>query len=62
MYLRSARVSDPRCESDRFVATPLRFTPQGPCGPIEPVLPALLRSVVFFAALATPFVIALFAA
>jgi hypothetical protein len=26
---------------------------------IEPVLPALVRSVIFFAALATPFVIAL---
>jgi hypothetical protein len=45
----------------RFAATP-RFPPRGPCGPIEPVLPALLRSVVFFAALAMPFVVALLAA
>ena len=56
MTLRSHR------ESGRFAAITLLFIPQGPCGPIEPVLPALLRSLVFFAALATPFVIALLAA
>ncbi|MGY4478969.1 hypothetical protein [Bradyrhizobium sp. USDA 3364] len=56
--------------SVRFAATTLRFTPQAscwftpqaPCGPIEPVFPALLRSAVFFAALALPFVLALYAA
>ncbi|MGN1287157.1 MAG: hypothetical protein ACI4XG_11330 [Bradyrhizobium sp.] len=66
MSLRSAR--DP--ESGRFAAIPLRFTAQAPfcftpraaCGPIEPVFPALLRSAVFFAALALPFVVALYAA
>ncbi|KJC35432.1 hypothetical protein UP09_29635 [Bradyrhizobium sp. LTSP885] len=46
----------------RFGAPTLRFPPRSACGPIEPVLPALLRSVVFFAALAMPFVVALFAA
>ncbi|WP_166294904.1 hypothetical protein [Bradyrhizobium sp. 2S1] len=45
MSLRSAR------ESGRFATTTLRFTPQVPCGPIEPVFPALLRSLVFFTAL-----------
>ncbi|UGA46566.1 hypothetical protein HU230_0011205 [Bradyrhizobium quebecense] len=55
MPLRSSR------EPVRF-ATTLRFTPQAPCGPIEPVFPALLRSLVFAAALALPFVVALFAA
>jgi hypothetical protein len=39
-----------------------RFTPHSPCGPIEPILPALLRSLVFFSALAAPFIIALFVA
>ena len=56
MPLRLAR--DP----GRLAAITLHFTPQGPCGPIEPVLPALLRSVAFFTSLATPFVIALLAA
>jgi len=64
MTFRSAR------ESGRFAATTLRctpqvplwFTPQAPCGPIEPVFPALLRSLVFFAALALPFIVALYAA
>jgi hypothetical protein len=46
----------------RFAAATPRFPPRTPCGPIEPVLPALLRSVVFFAALAMPFVVALLAA
>ncbi|MGY3589730.1 hypothetical protein ACVIGB_001393 [Bradyrhizobium sp. USDA 4341] len=58
------------CEPGRFAATTLRFkpqaafcfTPQAPCGPIEPVFPALLRSLVFAAALALPFVVALFVA
>lgn len=70
MSLRSARDSASLCESGRFAATtlrftpqaPFRFTPQAPCGPIEPVFPALLRSAVFFAALALPFVVALYAA
>lgn len=65
MTLRSARESVSPCEPvspDWFAATAFRFTPQGPCGPIEPVLPALLRLVVFSAALAMPFVIALLAA
>jgi hypothetical protein len=68
MSLRSARDPySPRefgssCEPGRFAATTLRFTPQVPCGPIEPVFPALLRSLVFFTALALPFVVALFAA
>ena len=61
MSLRSARESASLCESGRFAATPL-FTPQAPCGPIEPVFPALLRLTVFFAALALPFVVALYAA
>ncbi|QOZ34613.1 hypothetical protein [Bradyrhizobium sp. CCBAU 53421] len=58
------------CEPGRFAATALRFTPQAPfcstpqapCGPIEPVFPALLRSLVFAAALALPFIVALFVA
>ncbi|PAY06455.1 MULTISPECIES: hypothetical protein [Bradyrhizobium] len=73
MSLRSAR--DP--ESARFAAITPRFTAQAPfcftpqafsftpraaCGPIEPVFPALLRSAVFFTALALPFVVALYAA
>ncbi|WP_076860089.1 hypothetical protein [Bradyrhizobium mercantei] len=78
MSLRSARESHSLCESGRFAATTLSFTPQAPfsftprapfsftprapCGPIEPVFPALLRSAVFFAALALPFVVALYAA
>ncbi|MGF6310231.1 hypothetical protein ABIB82_003144 [Bradyrhizobium sp. i1.8.4] len=70
MSLRSARDSDSSCEPGRFATTTLRFTPQAPfsftpqalCGPIEPVFPALLRCAVFFAALALPFVVALYAA
>ena len=66
MALRSAR--DP--EFGRFAAitlrfkpqAPLWFTPQAPCGPIEPVFPALLRSLVFAATLALPFIVALFVA
>jgi hypothetical protein len=46
----------------RFAAITLAFMPQGTCGPIEPVLPALLRSLVFFAALSAPFIVALLAA
>ncbi|WP_420971334.1 hypothetical protein [Bradyrhizobium sp. B120] len=56
MSLRSAH------ESGRFAVTTLRFTPQAACGPIEPVFPALLRSLVFAAALALPFIVALFVA
>ncbi|MBR0800893.1 hypothetical protein JQ615_36580 [Bradyrhizobium jicamae] len=48
--------------SGRFAEITHPFTPRAPCGPIEPVFPALLRSVIFFAALAMPFVIALVAA
>ncbi|MBR0895375.1 hypothetical protein JQ616_10495 [Bradyrhizobium tropiciagri] len=59
--LHSLRESDSLREFGRFAATTL-FTPQAPCGPIEPVFPALLRSLVFFAALALPFVVALYAA
>ncbi|QIG91765.1 MULTISPECIES: hypothetical protein [unclassified Bradyrhizobium] len=62
MSLRSVRYPGSPCEPGRFAATTLRFTPQAPCGPIEPVFPALLRSLVFFTALALPFVVALFAA
>ncbi|WP_156180675.1 hypothetical protein [Bradyrhizobium sp. LTSPM299] len=46
----------------RIAAATHCFPPRSACGPIEPILPALLRSVVFFAALAMPFVVALFAA
>ena len=53
MSVRSAR------EPGRFAAITYAFTPRTPCGPIEPVFPALLRSVIFFAALAMPFVVAL---
>ena len=56
MPLRSAR------NPHRFAPTGPRFTPHSPCGPIEPIFPALLRSVIFFAALAMPFVIALYVA
>ncbi|WFU52104.1 hypothetical protein QA639_20545 [Bradyrhizobium pachyrhizi] len=70
MSLRSARESCSFHESGRFAATTFRFTPQAPfcftpqapCGPIEPVFPALLRSLVFAAALALPFIVALFVA
>ncbi|MCP3412809.1 hypothetical protein NLM16_01695 [Bradyrhizobium brasilense] len=62
MSLRSARESCSFHEPGRFAATALRFTPQVPCGPIEPVFPALLRSLVFAAALALPFIVALFVA
>ncbi|MGF6432977.1 MULTISPECIES: hypothetical protein [Bradyrhizobium] len=68
MSLRSARESGSFHESDsfhesgRFAATTFRFTPQVPCGPIEPLFPALLRSLVFAAALALPFIVALFVA
>ncbi|WP_160331124.1 hypothetical protein [Bradyrhizobium macuxiense] len=46
----------------RLAPTGPRFTPHSPCTPIEPIFRALLRSVVFFAALAMPFVIALYMA
>ncbi|WP_298363533.1 hypothetical protein [uncultured Bradyrhizobium sp.] len=70
MSLRSAHEPGSSYEPGRFATTTLRFTPQAPfcfapqapCGPIEPVLPALLRSLVFAAALALPFVVALFVA
>lgn len=76
MSLRSAHEPGSSCEPGsyrepgRFAATTLRFppqagfcfAPQAPCGPIEPVFPALLRSLVFAAALALPFVVALFVA
>ncbi|WFU29569.1 hypothetical protein QA635_23485 [Bradyrhizobium brasilense] len=62
MALRSSRESCSFQEPGRFAATALRFTPQAPCGPIEPVFPALLRSLVFAAALALPFIVALFVA
>ncbi|SEB85959.1 hypothetical protein [Bradyrhizobium erythrophlei] len=70
MTLRSAHEPGSSCEPGRFAATTLRFkpqaafcfTPQAPCGPIEPVFPALLRSLVFATALALPFVVALFVA
>jgi hypothetical protein len=62
MTSRSAHDPGSLCESGRFAATTLFFTPQAPCGPIEPVFPALLRSLVFFAALALPFIVALYAA
>ncbi|MBR1206514.1 MULTISPECIES: hypothetical protein [unclassified Bradyrhizobium] len=61
MSLRSAHDPGSPREPIRF-ATTLRFTPQAACGPIEPVFPALLRSLVFAAALALPFVVALFVA
>ncbi|MGY3445838.1 MULTISPECIES: hypothetical protein [unclassified Bradyrhizobium] len=67
--LYSLRESDSPRQSARFAAAtlftpqaPSCLTPQAPCGPIEPVFPALLRSLVFFAALALPFVVALYAA
>ena len=70
MSLRSAHESGSSCEPGRFAATTLHFkpqaafcfAPQAPCGPIEPVFPALLRSLVFAAALALLFVVALFVA
>ncbi|MCC8974462.1 hypothetical protein [Bradyrhizobium brasilense] len=70
MSLRSARETCSFHEPGRFAATALRFTPQAPfcftpqvpCSPIEPVFPALLRSLVFAAALALPFIVALFVA
>ncbi len=63
MSVRSARESGRFATTVRFTPqAPFCFTPQAPCGPIEPVLPALLRSLVFFAALALPFVVALYAA
>ena len=52
----------PRSARGRLAAPMFCFTPQSPCGPIEPVLPVVLRSVVFLVTLALPFVIALFAA
>ncbi|MCC8942022.1 hypothetical protein CI1B_76490 [Bradyrhizobium ivorense] len=52
----------PRSARGRLAAPTFRFTPQGPCGPIEPVLPVVLRSLLFLATLALPFVVALFAA
>jgi hypothetical protein len=53
MRVLSARNSDPSREAERRLAQSAKPTV------VVPVLPALIRCVTFFAALATPFVVAL---
>ena len=45
----------------RISSSPLPILDRGRSGPIEPMLPALMRGVIFISVLAAPFVAALLA-
>jgi hypothetical protein len=53
MPVLSSRTSGPSAKAENHLALRVRRAS------VEPALPALVRSVIFFSALATPFVVAL---